>query len=169
VGFLLLDSSYNPIYFNDDAVQILAYPNDSREIKFLDRFLAKKSRSELFNGQPTPQSPPCAEFLSGRRRYCCRAFTVASQLTTPSDATAVLFERRPGGPIDFAQIAAKFHLTGREQETVGFLLEGLTSKEIAERMRISPNTVKTFIRLVMIKVGVYTRSGVIGKMVTTLP
>jgi DNA-binding CsgD family transcriptional regulator len=45
------------------------------------------------------------------------------------------------------------------------LLEGLTSKEIADRMGISPNTVKAFIRLVMVKMNVSTRSGIIGRIV----
>ncbi len=51
---------------------------------------------------------------------------------------------------------------------MGFLVEGLTSKEIAERMQISPNTVKAFIKLVMIKMGVSTRLGVIGKIIKTV-
>jgi DNA-binding CsgD family transcriptional regulator len=45
------------------------------------------------------------------------------------------------------------------------LLQGLTSKEIAQRMGISPNTVKAFLRLVMVKMGVSTRSGIVGKIV----
>jgi DNA-binding CsgD family transcriptional regulator len=56
-------------------------------------------------------------------------------------------------------------LTQREQETVKLLLQGLTSKEIAGRMGISANTVKAFVRLVMIKMGVSTRSGIAGKIV----
>ena len=63
-----------------------------------------------------------------------------------------------------AEISKRFGLTAREQETVQFLVEGLTSKEIAQRMKISPNTVKAFIRLVMVKMGVSTRSGIIGKI-----
>jgi DNA-binding CsgD family transcriptional regulator len=59
----------------------------------------------------------------------------------------------------------QFNLTPRELETVRFLVEGLTSKEIAERMNISPNTVKAFLRIVMVKMGVSTRSGVVGKVV----
>ena len=66
--------------------------------------------------------------------------------------------------IGVAQIAAAFHLTEQERETVGFLVEGLTSKEIAQHMNISPNTVKAFIRLVMIKMGVTTRAGIVGKI-----
>ena len=47
-----------------------------------------------------------------------------------------------------------------------YLLEGLTSKQIAERMSISTNTVKAFLRLIMIKMDVSTRSGIVGKAVT---
>ena len=68
-----------------------------------------------------------------------------------------------------AEVSERFGLTSREQETVQFLLEGLTSKEIAQRMKISPNTVKAFIRLVMVKMGVSTRSGIIGKIVGLRP
>jgi len=64
-----------------------------------------------------------------------------------------------------AEIAERFGLTCREQETVQFLLEGLTSKEIAQRMPNQPQHRKAFIRLVMVKMGVSTRSGIIGKIV----
>lgn len=76
-----------------------------------------------------------------------------------------MLERKGDEVVMVAEIAERFGLTTREQETVRFLLEGLTSKEIAERMKISPNTVKAFIRLVMVKMGVSTRSGIIGKIV----
>jgi DNA-binding CsgD family transcriptional regulator len=33
-------------------------------------------------------------------------------------------------------------------------------------MQISPNTVKTFVRLIMVKMGVSTRSGLVGKILT---
>jgi DNA-binding CsgD family transcriptional regulator len=59
----------------------------------------------------------------------------------------------------------QFDLTPREQEAVMLLVEGLTSKEIAQRMKISPNTVKAFLRLVMVKMDVSTRSGIVGKIV----
>jgi DNA-binding CsgD family transcriptional regulator len=42
------------------------------------------------------------------------------------------------------------------------LIQGLTNKEIAGRMNISPNTVRVFIRMVMGKLGVSTRSGIVG-------
>ncbi len=77
----------------------------------------------------------------------------------------VMLERKSNEAVTIAEISERFGLTAREQETVQFLLEGFTSKEIAQRMKISPNTVKAFIRLVMVKMSVSTRSGIIGKIV----
>jgi len=68
-----------------------------------------------------------------------------------------------------AEISEQFDLTQRERETVEFLLQGLTSKEIATRMQISPNTVKAFLRLVMVKMKVSTRSGIAGKLAGSRP
>ena len=61
-------------------------------------------------------------------------------------------------------IPRQFSLTPREQETTELLMLGLSSKEIASRMSISPNSVKAFLRLVMFKMGVTSRSGVVGKI-----
>jgi DNA-binding CsgD family transcriptional regulator len=80
-----------------------------------------------------------------------------------------MIERKSSGSATIAEISERFGLTAREQETVQFLRQGFTSKEIAQRMNISPNTVKAFIRLVMVKMGVSTRSGIIGKVVCPDP
>jgi DNA-binding CsgD family transcriptional regulator len=77
---------------------------------------------------------------------------------------ALLIERPIQLSLDTLRIAAKFQLTQRERETLEFLVQGYTSKEIARRMEISPNTVKAFIRIIMIKTGTTTRSGIIGKV-----
>jgi DNA-binding NarL/FixJ family response regulator len=42
-------------------------------------------------------------------------------------------------------------LTEREQEILGFLVERLTNKQIAERLNISPVTVKSHLRHIMDK------------------
>jgi DNA-binding CsgD family transcriptional regulator len=52
---------------------------------------------------------------------------------------------------------------------MGHLLRGLTSKEIAQEMSISPNTVKAFLHSVMTKMGVSTRAGLIGRVAGTTP
>jgi DNA-binding CsgD family transcriptional regulator len=57
-----------------------------------------------------------------------------------------------------------FQLTTRECETVKLLLRGLTSKEIASEMSISPNTVKSFLKLAMAKVGASNRAALIARI-----
>ncbi|PYU54649.1 MAG: hypothetical protein DMG55_30720, partial [Acidobacteria bacterium] len=46
-------------------------------------------------------------------------------------------------------------------------VQGLTGKAIANRMNISPNTVKAFLRMIMIKMGVSSRSEVVIKIIMT--
>jgi DNA-binding CsgD family transcriptional regulator len=47
---------------------------------------------------------------------------------------------------------------------VELLIEGMTTKEMAQALGLSPNTIKSFLRLVMAKMGVSTRSGIVGKL-----
>ena len=83
--------------------------------------------------------------------------------------TGILLERIAPKSVDISDVAQQFRLTQREQETVGLLTLGLTSKEIASRMNISPNTVKAFFRLVMTKMAVSTRAGIVGKIARLQP
>lgn len=163
-GFLLMNSSLSPISFNTEAVAILGYPNK----------LTDPARSELFNtkirsallSKGSRDVPFVSEFKSGRRRYFCRAFLVDTKQLSGA-AIAVLLERGPSGLIPLSQLSQQYHLTQREAETLVYLLQGLSSKEIASRMNVSTNTVKTFLRLVMIKTNVSSRSAMIGKIMMT--
>lgn len=76
----------------------------------------------------------------------------------------VMLEREPKQHVDITQWSNEFQLTVRERETVQLLMRGLTSKEIAQAMNISPNTVKSFLKLVMAKVGVSNRTGLVAKV-----
>jgi len=66
-----------------------------------------------------------------------------------------------------SQVGKQFNRTQREQEVLEYLLQGMKSKEIANRMNLSPNTVRAFLRLIMIKTGVSSRSAIVGKIVMT--
>jgi DNA-binding CsgD family transcriptional regulator len=165
-GFILLDTRLRPIAYNSEAVQILSFPTKPDRIKQVSLFLYDKIRSNLLNGG----SPEMPEFVreckAGRRTYSCRAFRIdcnsVSDTKTPI-SFAILLERHVSSAAALADLSRQFELTARECETVALLLEGLTSKEIASRMQISPNTVKAFLRLVMVKMDVSTRSGIVGK------
>jgi DNA-binding CsgD family transcriptional regulator len=168
VGFLLVNSELNPISFNVEAAQILGYPDKFPNSTGGDVFLTAKISLSLINRQAPGKSPFVTEFRSGRRHYFCRAFLVDSQAKDPAHPSiAILLERGPSGLVSLSQVSRQFNLTQREQEVSKYLLQGLSSKEIANRMNISSNTVKAFLRLIMIKTGVSSRSAIAGKFIMT--
>lgn len=164
-GFLLLDKSLGPVASNHEAIRILTYPNLPERIKRIDVFLADKVRVGLVSRQSSTGLEFVKEFKSGRRKYFCRSFLVDSNAKGGLLLAALLLERCSSGTVALAQIGQDFELTERERQTVELLIQGLTSKEIATRMQISPNTVKAFLRIVMVKMGVSTRSGILGKVI----
>jgi len=98
-------------------------------------------------------------------KYSCRAFVANPQAANGSDSLLILYLKRAHSLVDaIHEIGTDYHLTFREQEVLIGVSMGLTSKELATRMDISPNTVKAFLRLIMIKMGVTTRSGIVGKL-----
>lgn len=168
-GLVVVDSSLNFIASNDEAIHILAFPERAEEIKQPDLWLINKIRAQLVRRHARSRTIFVQEFSSARRTYLCNACVLGIRGNGSSakpPALVLTFERKSNGALDIATLADRFGLTPRERETVKLLLQGLTSKEIAGRMGISANTVKAFVRLVMLKMGVSTRSGIAGKMVS---
>lgn len=168
-GLIVVDDSLSVFACNGEALQILTYPDQPDKIPHLSTWLTKKIRSDLSDKQISRGF--LGEFRSAKRKYLCRSFPLdrkefpGNRSGSSKRLMLVMLERQSNEAVTIAEISERFGLTAREQETVELLLEGLTSKEIAERMEISPNTVKAFIRLVMVKMNVSTRSGIIGRIV----
>jgi DNA-binding CsgD family transcriptional regulator len=166
VGLLLMDSSLNPISCNDETVRILSYPDLPEDIRHLDVFLRDTIRGRLLSRQSAQDSRFVTEFVSGRRRYWCRVVDLNWHSATPSHpALELLLDRGLSGLLFLPKLAQRFNFSRREQEAVELLLQGLSSKEIADRMKISPNTVNTFFKMIMIKMGVSNRYGILAKMI----
>jgi DNA-binding CsgD family transcriptional regulator len=170
-GFLVMDASLKVIYANAEAIDILVYPENPQKVKSLDSLLAEKIRTVLLKQPSSPKAGFVAELRSGRRRYLCRAFSLNPYSKNPGgqESLAIQFERTRQVTLNGSQIAERFNLTPREQQTLEYLIQGLTSKEIADRMHISVNTVKAFLRLIMVKMGVTTRSGIVGMLFEVKP
>ena len=75
-----------------------------------------------------------------------------------------LFERSARGALDFSAISQLYNLTPREARTAQLVMYGMTSKEIAVHLNISPNTVKAFLHTMMLKMAVTTRTGIVGRI-----
>ncbi len=171
-GLIVVGPSSHVVAANSEALRILAFPEQAESIAHPELWLTDKVRAALVHrGRPPKVS---GEFRSSRRTYICRSFPIdltgrkahyPLSASIAPESFILLLERKVNERVVIQEIAERFRLTAREQETITCLLEGLTSKEIAQHMDISPNTVKAFIRLVMVKMGVSTRSGIVGKIV----
>src|SRR2546426_1130677 len=162
-GLLVVDSGNRPVYANAEAIRVLAYPEDA-ENKSSGSYLTEKIRSVVLNGEGTTCLPSARDFVSGRRHYRCRCFVLESGANkTAARIVGILMERVHQASFLVSARGDQFRLTCREKETVRLLSAGLTSKEIAGRMQISANTVKAFLRQIMVKMGVSNRSGILGK------
>jgi len=122
----------------------------------IDSMLAKRRGSR----DPTFSS----EFASGRRDYQVRVFALKCNFENHAGPSlVVLLERKREHP-DLLQAARKFHLTEREKEALELLMQGYTTRQIASRMDISPNTAKAFLRSVMFKTGAFNQAGILAKI-----
>jgi DNA-binding CsgD family transcriptional regulator len=164
-GFLLLDTSLHPLYANQEALAALTYPENLNRKNGLNGFLEARVQS-LFARPNGSRELMCRDSIpSGRRRYRLRMFSVTSPLSKGlKPAVAVLLERQQKSKIDLSYISARYRLTQREGETLDHLVQGFSTNQIADRMTISPNTVKAFLRSIMMKMGTDTRAGIIGKI-----
>lgn len=164
VGFALLDATLQPIYHNEATLQVFAYPEDPTRVDPFNGFIGRRLR-ELLANELESRPTIVKEWMSGRRRYVLRAFRLHGPQGDPGEpAIALLLERARQEPLVGPEVADRFGFTTRELQTVEFLMLGLSSKEIAERMAISPNTVKAFMRIVMAKTHASSRTGVIGRV-----
>jgi DNA-binding CsgD family transcriptional regulator len=165
-GLILLDAGFKPIYSNPEALQILVHPGDPGLVQTLDDVIREKLGALLTQQDFRADAGRRLEFRSGKRRYVCRVFPLDGRSRERSRAktVVVLFERSPHVSLDFEAIARRYDLTPREKKTAQLLLYGLTSKEIAVHLDISPNTVKVFLRMIMQKMAVTTRTGIVGKI-----
>ncbi len=165
VGVILLNESFKLVAYNREAATILAYPDAPSTMQRCQLELPR----QLINDLPKPASasrgPSATYFRAGKRQYVCRSyFLEAGPEEGRIPMIALLLQRNSSLDFIIHRIAGKFGLTERESEALVGISMGLTSKEMAERMNISPNTVKTYLRLIMMKMGVSNRGKIFAKM-----
>ncbi len=166
-GFILADAAGKLIYASREAERILTWPRDPTEFQVAWTSLRKRIVPPPAKQNGSSSANPHdsqIEFTSGRRQYACLSIplTESPNRRPAGAAVAIVLERSGAASYAVAQVSERFRLTGREREVVEFLIQGLTNKEIAARMKISPNTVRAFVRMVMGRLGISTRSGIVG-------
>jgi DNA-binding CsgD family transcriptional regulator len=164
VGLILMDLSLNLIACDRGAASILNYPNRSG-LPLGASNIPTELLEMLRSRKPNDSSPLKTHLRIGLSEYVCRAYFVEGPEGMFTEPVLALHLERDLSASDAAsEVGSRYNLTEREMEALKGILVGLGSKEVAERMNISPNTVKAFLRLIMIKMGVTTRAGIVAKV-----
>jgi DNA-binding CsgD family transcriptional regulator len=99
----------------------------------------------------------------GNREYKLRASRTQGS-PSREDMLLLHLERTADAEDRIRELSVRYRLTAREEEALRGIAGGLASKELADRMNINPSTVKSFLRLTMIKLGVRTRGELFAKL-----
>lgn len=164
-GILMMDFSLNIIAADRGATSILFDPNRPLNEQGRVSWLSLSTLDAIKNRTSNEFGPPRVGFRVGKHLYSCRTYLVEPKNGLLNRTLLALHLTRETHVQDaLHQVAIEYHLTDREQEALVGISMGLTSKELADQMNISPNTVKAFTRLIMLKMGVTTRTGILGKV-----
>ena len=157
VGVLVFDDNKQLVGGNAEAIGILSY-STTKTGKACSEYGNSERRATAVLATSTQGKP----VTSGRRTYDCRVVELSHSEPGRAPLTAVILSRSGTARPDFSKLGVEFGLTPREIETVGLLVEGLSSKEIAQVMGISPNTVKVFIKALMNKMQATGRTAIVS-------
>jgi DNA-binding CsgD family transcriptional regulator len=169
-GLLLMDALLNAVAFDRGASIILNRLNEQGLKPERGSLIPREILDIVRNRKSTTLSSSRTQFRVGRCEYSCRTYLVEFHTKLFSQPILAVHLEKVSSVGDHVHEArVKYSLTEREEETLRGISMGLTAKEVADLMNISPNTVKAFLRLIMIKMGVTTRAGIIAKILQNGP
>jgi DNA-binding CsgD family transcriptional regulator len=165
-GLVLMDSLLRIVAVDERATTILTpTPGDPKANAPLAARIPNEIIELIRSRQPGDPTPGKLTVRLGKADYNCHIYLLDPYEDPNAESLIALHLEKDSFASDaIREIADKHHLTVREQEVLRGISMGLATKEMAEWMSISPNTVKAFLRLVMIKMGVTTRAGIVAKI-----
>jgi DNA-binding CsgD family transcriptional regulator len=132
--------------------------------------LPAELRGMLGTWRPSGNGSMKANIKIANVDYSCRVFQVQPLNGVITQAVFALHLNKAVSVTNsLSKVTENYRLTDRESEVLEGISLGLTSKVLADRMNISPNTVNAFLRMIMIKLGVTTRAGIVGKLLEENP
>jgi DNA-binding CsgD family transcriptional regulator len=167
-GVVILDESGKILYLNQEARSILSTfsanddqsDNPATQINAAIVEAIKENLGPL--NEPSSSIIQCSNTDS---TYSLRALPLDKPHKKGKSCVMVLIE---GVTIhrkfDMDVVQKQFGLTKREAEVTFCLTKGLTNKEIANILSLSPETVHDYVKQVMKKFKTTTRAGIVGKV-----
>ena len=157
-GLILLDRSLKIIASDSVANAILMEQNQPQA-------LPKEILDSIRQCKPAALSSLRVYLRIGMSEYMCRAYLLEWFNWLASQPMIAVHLSKVSTSNDAVRDAGvKYDLTNREQEVLRGISLGLPRQTIADRMEISPNTVKVFLRQIMIKMGVRSCAGIAATM-----
>lgn len=129
----------------DEDVQVLALVDDVQDTELREAVVAGVDGFLV-------TSAPSAEL-----RRAVVAIAHGEQIVSPEVAMHLVDTWRPGGKSPQASV------TQRERDVLELLAEGMTNREIAEQLEVSPRTVKTHVQNLLAKLDVPDRTGAVAR------
>lgn len=163
IGLILLDSMKRPVYLCNIAEQILSGYIAADATAAAPEVLAERVAALLdqVNGAPLETS---IHVTLETREYDLRQVSMVPVSGDHGPMVAVLLQPTLSTAPDLKAIAATYKLTPREKQVLALVLKGLSPKEIGGELGISSSTAKTFVRILITKVGVSGRPELIAKL-----
>lgn len=165
VGLVLMDLSLNSFALDRGAAAILNYSHIPGSSPRPGEFIPKEILDGIRSRKPTELPTGKKVFRTPWNEYAYQAYLLESHGDTSQEPIVALHIEKlesPASTVD--EVAQKFALTRRELEILRAMSTGIRTADIARRMNLSVSTIKSFLRLIMIKMGVRTRAGVMAKI-----
>jgi DNA-binding CsgD family transcriptional regulator len=168
------------IFFNHEALQILSLvqpvmTKDNLDPKFLShlcsnwtRLIKKQLVDENIEKKDFESKPFYLDTITSyRRKYVVKGVILWSYNGQKSNRSYIfILQRFVPEDINLLKIFCKYQLSPREQEIVKLLLQGEGNKQIAYSLELSSNTIKSYMKLLMRKMGVNSRAGIMAVILT---
>ncbi|MHB8789594.1 MAG: helix-turn-helix transcriptional regulator [Desulfobulbaceae bacterium] len=169
------------ILYNREAMDILSHPSSFHEQdgatfeltalcntwKFL---LEKNIATARKNSVDAPESFFLDLFKSGSRRYRVKGFLLHNHQQEKKNISFMFaFSRIHHGSVNLEKKFRESRLSRREQEIVHLIMTDKSNKEIADAIGLSVNTVKGYLKLLMRKLSVTSKAGIIAHFMKKTP
>jgi DNA-binding CsgD family transcriptional regulator len=150
------------LHRNPALVALLAESPGAEAVELALTRLARSVRLMAFRTyrEPRPDPPlPSVEVRTPAGRFALRAALLGPGVFGGGGSVLVSVTRS-GGPVlpGAASVRARFGLTKREAEVALLAAEGLSNDAIAERLYVSPHTVRHHVESVLAKMAIPSRS-----------
>lgn len=168
LGVVVLEETGKILYLNEEARSILLMLIHKKIASGKDPVLLNNTITKLLKeslGSLVAPRSTCVFSPDNNSAYALRALPLQKPIDKGKSCIMVLIEGiTVQHKFNLKEVQKRFTLTRRETEVTFCLTRGMTNKEIASALSLSPATVHGYIKQIMKKLRTTTRAGIVGKV-----